>query len=42
MRVSVEFRAATWLDDLRPAAGAAEFFFEAPLRELEARGGGSR
>jgi len=28
---------AAWLDDLRPAFGEAEFFFEAPFREFLAR-----
>jgi hypothetical protein len=28
---------ATWIDDLRPGFGESEFFFEAPLRRIEAR-----
>ena len=28
---------AAWLDDLRPAFGEAEFFFEAPFREFLAQ-----
>ena len=28
---------ATWLDDLQPAFGEPEFFFDAPLRERAAR-----
>ena len=30
---------ATWLDQLEPAFGEEEFFFETPLREIEARHG---
>jgi KamA family protein len=33
---------ATWLDDLEPASGAGEFFFEAGLRKLAARRAASR
>lgn len=29
---------ATWLDDLRPAFGEREFFFEPVMREMERRG----
>jgi hypothetical protein len=29
---------ATWLDDLEPALGAKEFFFEPGLREIEEGG----
>lgn len=32
---------AAWLDQLRPAFGAAEFFFEPALRELKARRAGT-
>ena len=28
---------ATWLDQLEPAFGEEEFFFETPLRQIEAR-----
>jgi hypothetical protein len=28
---------ATWLDELEPALGAPEFFFEAEMREIRAR-----
>ena len=30
---------ATWLDDLEPAFGKQEFFFEAQLREMKAQAG---
>jgi KamA family protein len=33
---------ATWLDELRPAFGAREFFFERGLREIARRGQGRR